>query len=151
MTWLKWLIALIFYIMILQAKLDRIYLISLLALVTLGLGLKLHVIKQSSSRINLKIMPYLIWLYKEIIISAFEVIKIILSPKLKVDPSVISIKILQKNTLEQVMLANSITLTPGTISMEVKDEIKVHCLNPAFVVGLTESAMLDNVKNAVKE
>ena len=71
--------------------------------------------------------PWLMW---EIVKSNLEVTKIILSPKLKLKRNLIEVSADPKTAIGKVILANSITLTPGTVSVNVKDDrILVHALS----------------------
>jgi multicomponent Na+:H+ antiporter subunit E len=83
----------------------------------------------------IKILPrsflYWSWLLKEIVLSAIYLSKIIISPKLLISPQYIKIKSNQKSSLAFSIFANSITLTPGTISVIAKNstkEIEVHAI-----------------------
>lgn len=70
--------------------------------------------------------PWLIW---QIVKSGLGVSRIILSPSLPISPTLINVKASQKTVVGVVTYANSITLTPGTVSVEVEDnEITVHAL-----------------------
>ena len=62
------------------------------------------------------------WLVKEIVKSAWDVSKIIVDPRLPISPTMVRIKTSQKSEVGQVAYANSITLTPGTISVEVEGD-----------------------------
>lgn len=73
---------------------------------------------------------YLFLLIKEIVIASIQVAKMVLSPKLNISPRVIKFKTKLKKDLSKTILANSITLTPGTLTIEVKDdEFTVHCIS----------------------
>ena len=76
------------------------------------------------------IFGYVPYLIKEIVISNLEVARIILSPKLELQRNLIEIGAHQKTEIGKVVMANSITLTPGTVSVSMeKDRILVHCLS----------------------
>jgi len=76
------------------------------------------------------IFGYVPYLIKEIVVSNIEVTKIILAPKLKLQRNMIEVGAHQKTEIGRVMMANSITLTPGTVSVSMeKDRILVHCLS----------------------
>ncbi len=73
---------------------------------------------------------YWTWLGFEIIKANIDVIKRVLSPSLPISPTMLRVKASQKSDLGQVIYANSITLTPGTISIDVaNNEILVHALS----------------------
>jgi multicomponent Na+:H+ antiporter subunit E len=87
-------------------------------------------------------LGYWPWLFKEIVKSAWDVSRIILSPRLPITPELLTVKTSQKTTVGVVTYANSITLTPGTISVEVlPGEIVVHALTHAGADGLREGEM----------
>ena len=70
------------------------------------------------------------WLIVEIIKANIDVVKLVLSPTLKISPTMVRVRASQETDLGQVVYANSITLTPGTISVDVaNNEILVHALS----------------------
>jgi multicomponent Na+:H+ antiporter subunit E len=80
--------------------------------------------------LEFKLISYVIWLLKEIVEANIEVTKLILDPKLPIRPRMICVKASQKTSLGRVILANSITLTPGTVSVDMQgDRIWVHALS----------------------
>jgi len=80
-------------------------------------------------RLSWRLVGYWPWLFREIAKSAWDVSKIILNPCLPISPTLVRAPTSQKSTVGVVTYANSITLTPGTISVEVgKGEILVHAL-----------------------
>ena len=89
-----------------------------------------------------RVLGYWPWLFKEIVKSAWAVARIILDPRLPVSPELLRVKASQKTAVGVVTYANSITLTPGTISVEVlPGEILVHALTHAGAEGLREGEM----------
>jgi multicomponent Na+:H+ antiporter subunit E len=75
------------------------------------------------------LLVYWPWLIKEIVKSAWQVATIILRPSLPISPTLVRIPCTQKTDVGRTSYANSITLTPGTISIEVgRDEFLVHAL-----------------------
>ena len=89
-----------------------------------------------------RIVAYWIWLSKEIVKSAWDVSRIIIDPRLPISPTLVSFKPTQKTTVGLVILANSITLTPGTITIDAgKDEFLVHALTRAGAEGVTTGDM----------
>lgn len=70
-----------------------------------------------------------LWLLVEIVKSSLEVVRLVLDPKLPISPTVITIKAKPEDDVGQVILANSITLTPGTVTLDVFDNrLLVHCV-----------------------
>ena len=98
---------------------------------------------------------YLPWLLKEIVLANWDVTKAILAPKGRVNPTVIRIKATQKTELGHVIYANSITLTPGTVTLAVEDGVMtVHSLTQGGVDGLKTGEMdrrCTHVENAPAE
>lgn len=82
---------------------------------------------------------YMPWLCKEIIVSTVHVAYLALHPGMRqlLEPQVIRFHTRIKSEIGQVVFANSITLTPGTITIQVEDgEFIVHALNSKFAEGL---------------
>ena len=83
--------------------------------------------------------PWLLW---EIVKSNIDVARVILDPKLPISPRVIKVKASQADDLGHVIYANSITLTPGTVSIDVQGSvIEVHALTRALAEGLETGEM----------
>lgn len=77
-----------------------------------------------------RLLLYQLFLIKEIIKSNIDVIFRILKPGKTISPTVIKLPTRQVSDLSKVIYANSITLTPGTVTMEITDEeITVHALS----------------------
>jgi len=73
----------------------------------------------------------LIW---EIIKANASVIALILSPARKIRPTLVTFSPKLTTRFGQYLLANSITLTPGTITVKITDgEYTVHCLTPSLL------------------
>jgi len=74
-------------------------------------------------------VTYLPWLSWEIIKANIDVARIIIDPKLPISPVLFRTPASQKTELGQVIYANSITLTPGTVSVTTAHQIiDVHAL-----------------------
>jgi len=87
----------------------------------------------------LRYWPWLVW---QIVLSALSVSRIIVSPNLPISPTLLRVKASQKTDIGIVTYANSITLTPGTISVEVEEgEILVHAITKDSADGLEEGTM----------
>lgn len=77
-----------------------------------------------------RIIPYTFYLIKEIVVSNVDVAKIVLAPKMPLQRSLIEVHARHDSEIANVVLANSITLTPGTVSVSMDDDvIKVHALS----------------------
>lgn len=87
-------------------------------------------------------LAYWPWLLLEILKSGWSVARIILHPRLPVDPAVVRFRPAQRSTVGLVTHANSITLTPGTITIEARHgEFTVHALTAANARGLEGGEM----------
>lgn len=87
-------------------------------------------------------ISYWPWLAKEIFKSAWDVTKRIIDPRLPISPTLIEFAPTQKTDLGLVIHANSITLTPGTIAIEVEPgRFLVHALTREGADGLAGSEM----------
>ncbi len=88
------------------------------------------------------VFSYWPWLVKEIVKSAWDVAIRIISPGLPISPTLVEFAPTQKTATGLVTHANSITLTPGTISVEVESgRFLVHALTVEGAAGLANSEM----------
>ena len=72
---------------------------------------------------------YWLWLLREIIISSLDVAILILKPSLSISPTMVLLKSEAQTDVGQVILGNSITLSPGTVTLDVHEgQLLVHCL-----------------------
>lgn len=85
---------------------------------------------------------YWIWLLREIVKSAWDVSRIIVHPRLPISPTLVRFRPSQTTDVGRVIHANSITLTPGTITIEAgRDEFFVHALTRDGARGVTSGDM----------
>ena len=92
--------------------------------------------------LGLRWIPYIPWLLWEIVKSNLHVVRVILSPSLPIQPQLVRVVGAQETAIGQVVYANSITLTPGTITLDVRDgRFLVHALTDATADGLREGTM----------
>jgi len=86
--------------------------------------------------------PYWGWLLVEILKSGWTVARIIVDPKLPISPTLVRFKPSQKTAVGLVTHANSITLTPGTITVEAEPhEFMVHAITRDGAAGVVDSDM----------
>ncbi len=107
-------------------------------------GRRMDVIDREGHPVHLtwRALVYWPWLVKEIVKSAWSVSRIILDPKLPISPTLVRFKPTQRTPEGLVTHANSITLTPGTISVEVAhDEFLVHGITRESAEGTIDSDM----------
>ena len=80
-----------------------------------------------------------IWLLKEVIKSSLEVARVVLSPSLPIQPELVELTTSEKTDAGKVILGNSITLSPGTVTIDVhEDRLLVHCLTANSAAGLRD-------------
>lgn len=87
-------------------------------------------------------LTYWPWLLKEIAVSAWAVTRLVLQPRLSITPVLVEFRPSQRTDLGLTIHANSITLTPGTLAVEVeRDRFLVHALTREGGAGLAGSEM----------
>jgi multicomponent Na+:H+ antiporter subunit E len=80
---------------------------------------------------------YIAVLLYEIVKASFQLMRIMLNVKYKIKPQLVTFHTPLQTTLAQSLLANSITLTPGTLSVFCEgDKLTVHCLDKSFAGGI---------------
>lgn len=105
---------------------------ALSCLLCLWISHRMGIVDEEGAPVQLGLRPffYAPWLAKEIVVSNLEVTKIILAPKLELQRNLIEVQANQHTELGRVILSNSITLTPGTVSVNLQsDRILVHALS----------------------
>lgn len=108
------------------------------------LSLRMDVVDHEGLPLQLggRFWRYFPWLLKEILVANLHVARIILTPSLPISPILVHYKSSQKSDLGRALYANSITLTPGTITTGIKDdELEVHSLTWIDVDGREEDEM----------
>jgi multicomponent Na+:H+ antiporter subunit E len=94
-----------------------------------------------------KFIVYLPWLLWEIILANFEIAYLVLNPKPLIDPQLVRFKNDLKTDLGLVTLAHSITLTPGTVTVEAtKEEFVIHAIWQKSADGIIGGEMQRKVK-----
>lgn len=89
-----------------------------------------------------QLATYWPWLLVEIAKSNLDVAKIVLKPTIEVDPVMIRVKASQTTAMGKTIYGNSITLTPGTITVDVEQDVfLVHALTQAGADGVREGEM----------
>jgi len=83
-------------------------------------------------QISTRLLLYIPWIMKEIVVANIAVAKVILDPKLPISPRLVTFHGSQTTDLGRVIYANSITLTPGTITIGVSgQDYQIHALSAA--------------------
>lgn len=95
---------------------------------------------------------YVLWLSWEIVKSNVDVARRILSPSLPIAPAVRWLPVSQRSELTRVIYADSITLTPGTLSIDLTGEaVEVHALNEGSLDALERGEMDARVRRLDRE
>ncbi len=123
-------------------------------LITAGLGSALAIVWFADRRMSVvdgeghphhlapAALSYWPWLAWEIAKAAWDVMKIIVHPGLPISPQLVRVPASQETEVGRVIYANSITLTPGTISLALDDGgILVHALTRDGAAGLAGGEM----------
>ncbi|MEQ8859754.1 MAG: Na+/H+ antiporter subunit E [Pseudomonadales bacterium] len=93
--------------------------------------LRMHPVDEpAQSRVSLtRLVAYQPWLLKEIALANWDVIRIVMTPGLNIHPVLLTLTGSQRSHLGRVIYGNSITLTPGTLTMDIDgDRLTVHAL-----------------------
>ncbi|PKG81651.1 cation transporter [Colwellia sp. 75C3] len=113
-------------------------------LLVLVISHKMDVVDHESQPLYLtrNIFSYYLWLTKEIIKANIVVVKHIWLGNQSISPTLRTIKISQKTDMGKVIYANSITLTPGTVAIDIiDDEVVVHALLKQDIESLLAGEM----------
>jgi len=129
-----------------SAMLLGLGLVSVIAVVLLCVRLNIL----DSEGLPLKQVPglvgYLPWLIGQIVSASLDVTRRILNPHLPISPTILHVDATQHSAVGRVSYANSITLTPGTISLDVADhQIEVHALTEDAAQELAQGEMARRV------
>ncbi|MCP5152391.1 MAG: Na+/H+ antiporter subunit E [Ectothiorhodospiraceae bacterium] len=112
---------------------------------TVWVAARMDVVDHEGHPIHLRwgrLLVYLGWLGREIVVANIQVVRLILSRSMAITPTVAHVPASQRTDLGRVIYANSITLTPGTISIDVRDgDIEVHALTREGIEALLEGEM----------
>ena len=113
-------------------------------LAVVGIVRRMGIVDSEGHPVHLagRVLRYAPWLLLAILRSNVDVVLRILNPRLPISPALIRIRATQKTALGKVIYANSITLTPGTVSVDVEDDlILVHALSRESARELADGEM----------
>lgn len=89
-----------------------------------------------------RVLFYIPWLIWQIVVASLQVAAVVLNPKMPIDPALLRFKTKFPNTSARVILGNSITLTPGTITIRIKDdEFLVHAIMDISSSGIVDDSL----------
>lgn len=100
-----------------------------------------------------KFICYGVWLLWQLILANVDVLLATTGQELQIDPKVVRFKFTADNPMAYVLLANSITLTPGTVTMNVKDDglYEIHALTVGAAEGICSGDFPKHVANLYGE
>jgi multicomponent Na+:H+ antiporter subunit E len=143
MTAVGWALALFTFWVVLSGHLDALHLgmgaaaVGLATFATRSLLLLPPDIGPGASRLPgpalvVRLAVYLGWLFGQVVVASVHVAWVVLHPRMPIAPRVVRISARLPHPLARLTLAQSITLTPGTVAMDVEgDEMVIHALTPA--------------------
>lgn len=113
-------------------------------LLTVILSVRMGVVDREGHPVHAAVrgLFYWPWLIKEIVLANIDVAKAIVGLTDDIRPSVFTIKASQTSDLGRTIYANSITLTPGTVTIALdNDEMTIHALTSGAAEGLATGEM----------
>ena len=96
---------------------------------------------------------YWLWLLKEVVNANIDVVKATVKSEMVINPRVIAFRIKYDNPMAHTTLANSITLTPGTVTLNVTEDglYEIHALTDGAAEGLLGGGMQQKVADLFGE
>ncbi len=99
-----------------------------------------------------RFLLYLPWLLLQIILANVQVAYLVLHPRMPIEPGLLLFRTKMRKGIAQVTLANSITLTPGTITASLEEgNYIIHNLKPPLASSLVEGTMQNRVAHVYLE
>lgn len=117
---------------------------------TLFLARRMGFFAQSSELMGMiqRLPGYWLLLLKDIIESSWKLTKIVLAPKLNIQPTIIELDGSTLGDMGQTILGNSITLSPGTITLDIDEgHLLVHCISRQDAIALQQSDIIHRIKS----
>ena len=131
------------------------YTLLLLGLGGLSVGLVVWILQRmdridgqaSKFHLSLAMLSYFAWLLVEVFKANVDVVRRIWDPALPIKPTWQRVDTQVSTPLEKALYANSITLTPGTLTTDVQDDhFMIHCLTPEGIDELKEGEMEKRIR-----
>ncbi len=99
-----------------------------------------------------RFLLYIPWLVLQIIMANVQVAYLVLHPKMPIEPVLLLFRTRMRKGIAQVTLGNSITLTPGTITISLEDgRYIIHNLKPPLASSLVEGKMQNKIAKVYLE
>ena len=97
-------------------------------------------------------LAYAALLIRETVKSNIYVSKIVFSRRIEIQPQMVFFRTKLKTAAARVMLANSITLTPGTLTVVLTDDLLcVHCLNRELAADIDKTVFVKHLEKFEKQ
>ncbi len=105
-----------------------------------------------SARQLFRLLVYIPRLLASIVMAAIQVAEVVLDPRMPIDPIVVSHRAVFARDLSRVTYANSITMTPGTLTVDVEgDTFYIHCLAERFATDIATGDLERRVSRVFEE
>ncbi|MEX0705129.1 MAG: Na+/H+ antiporter subunit E [Nitriliruptoraceae bacterium] len=98
------------------------------------------------------LLIYVGWMFGRMIIGATQVARIVLDPRRAAQPGILRFRTDLQSPAARTMFANSITLVPGTLTLELeRDRLTVHSFTPSAVEDITSARLQNRVAAVFRE
>jgi multicomponent Na+:H+ antiporter subunit E len=85
---------------------------------------------------------YFFWLFYQVVVAGFHVLFVIIRPSMPIKPTMVTFKVDLPSSHAKVILGNSITLTPGTLTVDIEDDtFTIHALDSNSYAGIEDDSM----------
>lgn len=90
----------------------------------------------------IRFIYYFFWLIYQIVLSGFHVLWVIIRPSMPIETAIVKFRVDLPSSHAKMILGNSITLTPGTLTVDIEDDLfTVHALDASSYAGLESDEM----------
>lgn len=115
-------------------------------ILTVWLAVRMEVVDDEGVPVHLLpgLLSYVPYLLGQIVKANVDVLGRVLRPRLAISPTIVEVEMAQRTAAGRVLYANSITLTPGTVSLQTsaeRDRIRVHALSRDGAADLARGEM----------
>lgn len=95
----------------------------------------------------IRLISYFFWLMWQLFLANMDVLLATTGQEMAIDPKIVRFYYRNDNPMASVMLANSITLTPGTVTINVEEDglFEIHALTPGAAEGVLDDTMARKV------
>lgn len=102
--------------------------------------------------VTLRTVTFVAWLLTRVVVACVVVARAVLDPRLPIDPRSLRFRTELRSPLARTLLAHSITLTPGTVTVEANgDELTVHAMFPNAADGLVSGELQTRIARVFLE